>query len=120
VASLLTCGGSVIGLSTAMLLARDGHHVTVLERDPAPPPVDPADAWKRWPRNGVAQFHQPHNLLSRFRTILDDELPGMVDRLVDAGCIWVNYLDEMPPLIGDRTPREGDDRFPFVTGRRPA
>jgi len=30
--------------AAAMLLARDGHHVTVLERDPPPPPA-PADAW---------------------------------------------------------------------------
>jgi 2-polyprenyl-6-methoxyphenol hydroxylase-like FAD-dependent oxidoreductase len=119
VASIVVCGGSVIGLATAMMLARDGHRVTVLERDPSPPPPGPAaDAWDGWNRPGVAQFHQPHNLFSRARLVLDEELPGMVDRLVDAGCVWVDPVALAPPTL-DKTPRPGDDRFAFVTGRRP-
>ncbi|MGI8984621.1 MAG: FAD-dependent oxidoreductase [Acidimicrobiales bacterium] len=115
-AHIVVCGGSVVGLSLAMMLAGDGHRVTVLERDAATPPADP---WDGWARPGVAQFHQPHTLLARSRHILDDEFPGMVDRLVAAGCVWVDWLAVMPPLIRDRAPRPGDDRFRFVTGRRP-
>ena len=37
-AEILVLGAGLDGLSTAMLLARDGHQVTVLERDPAEPP----------------------------------------------------------------------------------
>jgi len=118
-AAIVVCGGSVIGLSAAMLLARDGHRVTVLERDPAPPPAAVSDAFDHWDRKGVGQFHQPHTLLPPFRAILDTELPGTVDRLVDAGCVWLDWLTVMPPLIRDRAPRDGDDRFRFVTGRRP-
>jgi 2-polyprenyl-6-methoxyphenol hydroxylase-like FAD-dependent oxidoreductase len=118
-AAIVVCGGSLIGLSAAMLLARDGHEVTVLERDPAPTPTPAARAWTDWERNGVAQFHQPHNLFPRFRRVLDEEMPEMVGRLVDAGCVWLDPLDSMPPFIEDREPRPGDDRFRFVTGRRP-
>ena len=46
-ASILVVGGGMGGLSTAMLLARDGHDVTVLERDPAPPPASGDEAWDR-------------------------------------------------------------------------
>jgi 2-polyprenyl-6-methoxyphenol hydroxylase-like FAD-dependent oxidoreductase len=118
-ASIVVCGGSVIGLSTAMMLARDGHEVTVLEADPAPPPLPGDGAWRSWERKGVAQFHQPHNLFPRVREIADAELPGLTDALLAAGAVWVDYLETPPPTIPDRDPRPGDDRFRFVTGRRP-
>lgn len=109
----------MVGLAAALLLARDGHRVTVLERDPTAPPDDPSTAWEAWTRRGVAQFVQPHSLFARFRRILDDELPEVVGQLVDAGCLWVDPLDVQPPSLQDRAPRPGDDRFRFVTGRRP-
>ncbi len=37
-AKIVVLGAGLNGLCTALLLARDGHTVTVFERDPAPPP----------------------------------------------------------------------------------
>ena len=56
--SVIICGGSVVGLTTAMMLARDGHEVTVLERDEVPA-ASAGKAWDGWERSGVAQFRQP-------------------------------------------------------------
>ena len=85
-AAIVVCGGGVIGLCTGLMLADDGHEVTVLEPDPADPPRTPAEAWSCWRRAGVAQFRQPHTLLPRFRQVVDEELPGLTDRLPDGGC----------------------------------
>ena len=68
---------------------------------------------------GVPQFHQAHNLFARFRGVADRELPGLTNRLIDAGCAWIDPLADMPPSIPDRTARPGDEIFRFVTGRRP-
>jgi 2-polyprenyl-6-methoxyphenol hydroxylase-like FAD-dependent oxidoreductase len=101
------------------MLAQDGHQVTVLEADPATPEQAPVEAWTTWPRRGVAQFHQPHNLFARFRQVCDQEVPGLTERLLAAGCVWVDYLDKLPPSIPDHSRRPLDDTFRFVTGRRP-
>jgi 2-polyprenyl-6-methoxyphenol hydroxylase-like FAD-dependent oxidoreductase len=116
---IVVCGGSVIGLTAAMMFAADGHRVTVLEADPDGAPATPDEAWGGWRRRGVAQFHQPHNLFTRFRQVCEDELPGLTERLSDAGCVAVNYLDGLPPNLTDTSPRPEDADMWFVTGRRP-
>ena len=76
---IVVIGGGIAGLSSAMLLARDGHHVTLLERDPAPPP-EPTEAWAEWERRGVNQFRLPHYFLARFREVAEPELPDAAGR----------------------------------------
>ena len=117
--NILVLGGGVIGLSTAMLLQRDGHQVTVLEHDPAPAPPVVGDAWEAWDRGGVAQFRQPHYLQPAGRQLLDVHLPEVKAALVRAGAGTFDWMTLMPPSITDRTPRIGDDRFVTLTVRRP-
>lgn len=115
---IVVCGGSVIGSAAALMLAGDGHQVTVLESDSAAIPDRPADAWDEWERTAVPQFHQPHNLFARFRQVMDEAVPGLTGRLADAGCTWVDPLTSRPPHLVPTTD-EDDDRFRYVTGRRP-
>jgi 2-polyprenyl-6-methoxyphenol hydroxylase-like FAD-dependent oxidoreductase len=117
---IVVLGGGIVGLSMAMLLARQGHDVTVFERDSARVPGSPEEAWSEWDRGGVAQFRQPHFLHPSGRRILDEHLPEVKEALLRAGCVTFDFLTLMPPSIADRAPRPGDERFVTVTGRRPA
>jgi 2-polyprenyl-6-methoxyphenol hydroxylase-like FAD-dependent oxidoreductase len=105
------------GLSTALLLARDGHEITIFERDPAGPP--PAEqVWDGWQRPGVNQFQLPHIMSARWRVLMDRELPEVLDELRKAGGLSTNLLELLPAQqIGPR--RAGDDQFDIVTARRP-
>jgi len=117
VAEILVLGAGLCGLSTAMLLARDGHQVTVLERDPAAPP-GAAQAWEAWERRGVNQFRLPHVMLPRWRAQMERELPEVLDELLAAGGLRLNTLAMLPE--SRRGPlRDGDERFVTVTARRP-
>jgi 2-polyprenyl-6-methoxyphenol hydroxylase-like FAD-dependent oxidoreductase len=117
-AHTIVLGGGLCGLTAAMMLARDGHRVTVLERDPDPVPADPEAAWECWRRTGVTQFRQAHYLQPRGRHVLDAELPDVRRALEAAGALRFDPLTAMPPTIADRAPRPGDERFVTWTGRR--
>ena len=72
-ARIVVLGAGICGMATAILLARDGHDVTVLERDAEPVRDSVDEAWSAWERAGVAQFRQPHFLQARVRHVLDRE-----------------------------------------------
>jgi 2-polyprenyl-6-methoxyphenol hydroxylase-like FAD-dependent oxidoreductase len=117
-ADILVMGGGLCGLASALLLARDGHAVTVLERDPDPPPTSVAAAWERWNRRGVAQFRLAHIYLARFTRLLETELPDAVAAIEAAGGWRHNFVHDTPPAVTDRAPRPGDERFECLTARR--
>jgi 2-polyprenyl-6-methoxyphenol hydroxylase-like FAD-dependent oxidoreductase len=118
-ARIVVLGAGVCGLAAALMLRRDGHDVTLLERDPAPVPASTEDACERWERAGVTQFRQAHFLQPLGRSVLDEELPDVRDALLAAGAVRFDPLRLMPPWIADRRPRPGDERFVTITARRP-
>jgi len=117
-ADIVVMGGGLCGMASALLLARDGHSVTVLERDPEPPPSTVGESWERWNRRGVAQFRLAHIYLARFARLLEAELPDVASAVEAAGGWRHNFVDDLPPTIADRGRRSGDERFEIITARR--
>jgi 2-polyprenyl-6-methoxyphenol hydroxylase-like FAD-dependent oxidoreductase len=116
---IVMIGGGVCGLAAAMMLTRDGHDITVLERDDAPVPDSAAGAWDEWSRDGVKQFRQPHYLQPGGWAILKEALPNVGEALEAAGALRFDALGVMPPSIDDQSRRPGDERFVTLTARRP-
>ncbi|HTP19716.1 MAG TPA: NAD(P)/FAD-dependent oxidoreductase [Solirubrobacteraceae bacterium] len=116
---IVVLGGGVCGLAAGILLRRDGHDVTVLERDSDPVPSSPEEAWERWSRDSVSQFRLAHYMTPRGRMVLEQALPDVLAGLEAAGGAAFDPVPLMPPSITDRTPRAGDDRFRTLTARRP-
>jgi hypothetical protein len=119
---VLVLGAGLNGLTTAMLLAREGHGVTVLERDAAEPADGalPDALWDAWERPGLNQFRQPHFMLPRWRAVMERELPEVVKELQAMGGARINLVG-MPHITGvmasgGRTIRA--DLLVDATGRR--
>lgn len=118
-ARIVMLGGGVCGLASGLMLARDGHEVTVIERDTAPVPESADEAWEGWSRDGVTQFRMAHFLQPAGCTVLEQELPDVFDGLVSAGAMRLDLISLMPPTLTDRGARIGDERFVTYTARRP-
>ncbi|MEZ5235673.1 MAG: FAD-dependent oxidoreductase [Acidimicrobiia bacterium] len=115
--TIVVAGAGMCGLAAAMMLADDGHDVTVVERDAAVPPPDP-DGAAAWARRSVAQFGLAHWLHARGSTILRDHLPRAHALLAANGGKEFNlvkqFLDGQPgaEVLAD------DARYDQLTGRR--
>lgn len=109
-------GGGPLGLATAMLAADRGWDTVVFERDPAPVPDSPQEAWSSWERNSVPQFRMAHTLLARGASILREHLPEVLEEMFDAGGTPFTIYDFMPPGV---LPRDDLERFTSVAARRP-
>lgn len=115
---IVITGGGIVGQCTAMLLAKDGHAVTVLERDAAEPPEDPTAAWDGWDRGSVGQFKMLHFFLPRFTALAGKELPEVAPAFLAAGGLLSNPLRSAPPQVTGGF-RDGDEAHDTITGRRP-
>jgi 2-polyprenyl-6-methoxyphenol hydroxylase-like FAD-dependent oxidoreductase len=111
-------GAGLTGLATAVLLARDGHRVTLLERDPAEPPASAEELWTSWERPGVSQFRLPHIMLARWRVLMEREIPEVLDELEGLGGLRLSPVDTLPESLTGG-PRPGDERLQGMAARRP-
>lgn len=116
-ARIIFIGGGVVGMSGALLLGRDGHDVTLLERDPAPPP-DPETAWTAWERKGVNQFRMLHYFAPRYTQIMQANAPEIVAEFENVGALRINPFRDAPAEVTGGF-RDDDARYDAVTARRP-
>jgi 2-polyprenyl-6-methoxyphenol hydroxylase-like FAD-dependent oxidoreductase len=110
--SVLVLGGGVAGLSAALLLARDGHRVTLVERDPVD--LGPASQAFGWQRAGIPHFLQPHAFIPRGRSELRRHLPDVFAALLAAGG---SEVDTRHKLGGPTV--DADEELQYLAVRRP-
>ena len=111
-------GGGMAGMLAALMLARDGHHVTVYERDDTDLPATADQAFDGWDRRGVPHARQSHALLARLRRILCERAPDVLEELLAQGATEISVERILPPEITDREPRPGDDDLVVLCCRR--
>ncbi len=111
-------GGGMAGLLATLLLARDGHSVTVYERDDTDLPATADEAFDGWDRTGAPHARQSHALLARLRRILRERAPDVLDELLSQGATELSVERILPPEITDRDPRPGDDDLVLLCCRR--
>ena len=114
---IIVVGGGIAGLGTALACARDGHEVTVFERDDTPMP-DSADAAFAWERTGAPQVRHSHAFLARLRNLLRDAAPDVLDALFAAGASEIPFTEHLPLTLTDQLPRPGDDELVALACRR--
>ena len=109
--SVVIIGAGMGGLGSALALARNGHPVTLLERDPLPARADPEEAFLG-ERKGAPQVHQTHAFLARLNLILRDRFPDVLEALLARGGT------RLPTTANLGEPEPGDEDLEVIVTRR--
>ena len=117
-ADILIIGGGIGGLCGGMLLARDGHRVRVLERDPHPPPASPdergtAGSAVASPSSGCSTPSCPGS-----GSCSTPSCPTSAPHSWPTARTHFNRVLSLPEAVTGGV-RPGDERFASLTGRRP-
>lgn len=78
-AKIVVVGAGPVGLYFAIVRARRGDDVIVVDRDAGP------DATGNWARRGLMQFHHPHFFRPTVRQVFEQGAPDLWDAVVAAG-----------------------------------
>ncbi|QYG93289.1 FAD-dependent oxidoreductase [Iamia sp. SCSIO 61187] len=108
---VVVVGGGIGGLATALILGRQGHRVTVVDRDGMAPAAD-VDAAFGADRRGAPQTRHTHGFLARLVLELRHRLPDIHDELVAAGAV------PLPLTRAFADDRPGDEDLVVLTMRR--
>ncbi len=103
---LTIIGAGPTGLVTGIALARAGHHIDIVDRDPGP---CPDGAWKR---KGIMQFQHAHAFRPQVAEVLRALVPDGYHQWVDDGAEprLVTASDGATAIAGVRSLRETLDR----------
>ena len=105
-------GAGIAGLSASVLLARDGHRVTLVDRDPLEV-TSPSEA-PNWNRQGIPHFRQPHAFIPAGREFLRTQLPDVYASLIEAGARDIDTRSKIPGPV-----EPGDEQLQYLGVRRP-
>jgi 2-polyprenyl-6-methoxyphenol hydroxylase-like FAD-dependent oxidoreductase len=116
---ILILGAGISGLCAAMALSGEGREVLVLDRDPAPPEIDPDTAFHEWSRKGVTQLRHSHVFIGRLIKLIRQRQPALWEALIASGAREATFGDTLPPSLRDAYERaEGDEEMSFLFSRR--
>ena len=115
---VVIAGGGATGCFAALLLARAGHEVVVLDRDRLEPRRDGGDAAVATFRATAPQLVHPHLVMARCRELVSRQLPDVYAELMRAGVVEAPLPTQMPPSLPDKDPRPGDERLVQLMTRR--
>lgn len=111
-------GAGIAGLGAAMALARAGREVTLIDRDPPPPP-SVETAFDTWERKGVTQLRHSHVFLGKLVSLIRDKHPRLHRMLHEAGARELDFETGLPlALRGKYVPAPDDRDLAFLFSRR--
>ena len=110
--SIIVLGAGPAGLAATLALGRDGHRVTLVERDPVV--VGEAGVAETWPRAGIPHFQQPHAFIPRGRMEMLEGFPDVLQVLIDNGA---RDVDVRSKIYGPSRPEDRD--LAYFAARRP-
>jgi 2-polyprenyl-6-methoxyphenol hydroxylase-like FAD-dependent oxidoreductase len=103
-ADIAIAGGGPVGLFSALLLARAGHQVVLLDSDKDPARYRADEVFFGWHRPGVPQRMHGHVFRGRIGRVLREEAPDVLDALLDSGIenagydFGIGFEDDVSPM----------------------